>query len=157
MLSVSPLEMETSLDDVRADVRGGIRRGRVRQSLRGNRSPSLLAAFTANVVCPIVMSADTNQIPRNQVPITANWAPLHNPRSKRRAAQENTDSPSSKKRQLGRAKMKRDRIMQEISDNTEANSKLKAMLRKVEKRISELQDAAVQRPTAKQVNTYYCI
>ena len=138
-------------DNVRVDVRGGGRRRNVRQSARGNRSPSLLAAFAANVVCPIVMSADTNQIPS-----TANWAPLHNPRSKRRATQEANDSTSCKKMQkLGRVKMKRDRIIQEMNGSAEVNAQLKSMLRQVEKRISELQGAAVQRPTAKQVHTYY--
>lgn len=52
---------------------------------------------------------------------------------------------------LGRMKMKRDRIIQEINKTGLDKNELQQMLTDVEKRISTLQGVAVRRPTAKQV------
>ena len=59
-------------------------------------------------------------------------------------------------KRLGRVKMKRDRILQAKHQETQMQNKhnvrqLETMLSGVNKRISQLQGAAVLQPTAKQV------
>ena len=58
---------------------------------------------------------------------------------------------SKKRKRLGQAKMKRDRIVQEIIESCEINRILQADLTAADKRISQLQGAQAQLPTAKEV------
>ena len=97
------------------------------------------------VATPILMATAQNQ---QQIPETSNWAPVRNT--------TRDTSISQKMRRLGRAKMKRDRILQARNQEIEMQNnnnvrQLDKMLKGINQRISQLKGAAVVQPTAKQV------
>ena len=119
-----------------------------RRSARNKKSTASIASYlsTTATVMPILTS--TFSAPQTQIPTTSNWAPVLNG--------TRTTSAALKMKRLGRVKMKRDRILQAKHQETQMQNKhnvrqLETMLSGVNKRISQLQGAAVLQPTAKQV------
>ena len=119
-----------------------------RRSARNKKSTASIASYlsTTATVMPILTS--TFSAPQTQIPTTSNWAPVLNG--------TRTTSAALKMKRLGRAKMKRDRILQAKCQETQMQNKanvrqLEVMLSAVNKRITQLQGAAVLKPTAKQV------
>ena len=119
-----------------------------RRSARNKKPTASIASYlsTSATVMPILHS--TFSSPQTQLPTTSNWAPVLN--------STRTTSAALKMKRLGRVKMKRDRILQvkhqEIQMQNKNNVRqLETMLSIVNKRISQLQGAAVFQPTANRV------
>ena len=85
-------------------------------------------------------------------PTTTTWFTIESEVTKRkRSDEELAKSAAQKRKRLGQAKRKRDRIQQEIDASKKNNRKLQAQLTAVNKRITQLQGAQARNPTAKDV------
>ena len=121
----------------RADVRAGARRQL--QPTRTKDQTSSLVTLLATV-SPVLMATDNT----TSLPEATTWFPI------KRGVADTTQSARKRKR-LGQAKRKRDRIRQELDIAERNDRKLQSKLTATNKRIAELRGAQVRRPTAKEV------
>ena len=137
--------MEDTPDEtLRANVRAGGKRKPVTSSSSPPDASSSAFASVLTTVTTLTTCASNNVT----LPTTTTWFKV----GKRSSSDAQSAKAASRKRKrLGQAKMKRDRIQQEILVSDVCARDLQAKLTAVNKRISKLQGAQAQRPTAKQV------
>ena len=142
--------MEDTPDEtLRANVRAGGRRKPVTSS---SSSPPDVSSSAFVSVLTTVTTLATCASNNATLPTTTTWFKV----GKRSSSDDQSAKAASRKRKrLGQAKMKRDRIQQEILVSDVCTRDLQAKLTAVNKRISKLQGAQAQRPTAKQVCILY--
>lgn len=149
----------------RADVRAGSRRKPAASLCNADSHANSAFANLLTTIMPVVVSSSSNVT----LPTTTTWFEM----GKRRAqiADGNDDEDAQiamkKRKRLGQAKMKRDRIQQEIDEATGYNRTLQASLNAANKRITQLQGAQARYPTAMDVcltyfrflftNNFYCL
>ena len=148
-----------------AQVRGGMLRRSVR-TRRHTRSTfaNILAAATTAAVVATATSVNIFPIAAvdDNVPVECltqmEAIPVPVKRKRQRHEDMLNDPLQTKRLELGKAMMKRDRLLQqkwckEKSCDVEHNNKVKIMLQEVNHTITSLQENAIQSPTAKEVGT----
>jgi len=141
---------------VRANVNAGSRR-RSKSTKSTNKQKGVSSIVNLLVtVSPALMVSSTNA----SLPTTSTWYPVA-PRKRPQtitATQPNEDTfakaSAKKRKRLGQAKRKRDRIVQEILVGCRKDRDLQTKLTAANKRLSKLQGSQAKRPTAKQVCTH---
>ena len=131
-----------STQDAHVDVRTGRRN-------TTKRSTTMTTLLTATIVQSSVSASN-----QTTFPTTTTWFPVpeQSEGTKRKRSDEAlAKSAAQKRKRLGQAKRKRDRIQQEIDASKKNNRKLQAQLTAFNKRITQLQGAQARNPTAKDV------
>ena len=133
-----------------ANVAPACRRGNSRRrTIRSNKNNTpTSAASIILVIAPIVMAASSEcvNVETSQVPMLTPDAVIE-PLSK---AEEHRAF------KLGRTKMKRDRIIQEVHRAGQKREELQKLMEVIETRISSLKGVEARRPHAKQVGVLSC-
>ena len=148
--------METSLRspsrDALVDVRTGRRNTRSRSFHAVNKHSTRSKKIATFLTTVTIVQASASSSSETAFPTTTTWFPVQSEKSKRKRSDEDlAKSATQKRKKLGQAKRKRDRIQQEIDATQKTNRKLQAQLTAVNKRITQLQGVQARRPTAKDV------
>ena len=148
--------METSLRspsrDALVDVRTGRRNTRSRPFHAVNKHSTRSKKIATFLTTVTFVQASASSSSETAFPTTTTWFPVQSEKSKRKRSDEDlAKSATQKRKKLGQAKRKRDRIQQEIDATQKTNRKLQAQLTAVNKRITQLQGVQARRPTAKDV------
>ena len=138
---------DSAAETLRADLRAGSRRKKKISSSDGDKTSSL-ATFLATVA-PVVVCV--SNIP--SVATTTTWfqtqeAGREVSKKRTRADAQLAKAAAKKRKRLGRNKMKRDRLVQEIAKSQREDRNLNAKLTAINQRIAKLQSAQSQLPTA---------
>ena len=99
--------METCGEAVRESIRTGSRRCAKNVAIKEQTS-SLVTFLTT--VAPVVMASSSNET----LPTTQTWFPVSKRPKKRQSNDKDAKTAAKKRKRLGQAKMKRDRIQQEL-------------------------------------------